>query len=169
MSETFDAVGGFALQEVEEERAKAWEMLPGEPAEQYDLFRRYLMQGAKRKMTAVARSEGVTTSVSTLHRYARRWRWRERAAYWDRQLAKRLDEVMFQHEYETGMRNLKKIDAEVDKLAERIRAANMAEIDKAMALSMFIQNMDLFLKAMEMETKLLGLGHRESCPWCNGR
>ena len=34
---------------------------------------------------------------------------------------------------------------------------------------MFSQNMDLFLKAIELETKLLRLGRKESCPWCNGR
>ena len=167
MNGRYDKAGERDLQDVEEESPRAWDMLPGEPSEQYDLFRRYLMQRPRRKMTEVARSEGVTVNVNSLHRYARRWRWRERAMVWDRRLARRLDDVMFQHEYETRMRNLKKIDSEVEQLVESIRAANAADMSEGMARSMLSQNMELFLRAMEMETKLLGLGHRESCPWCN--
>ena len=69
-----------ALQEIEEDMRQPWDRLPSEPEEQYDLFQRFLLQGPKRKVTKVARMEGVTKHLGTLYRYSRSWRWTERAA-----------------------------------------------------------------------------------------
>lgn len=161
--------GEHDLLDVEDETPRAWDILPGEPSEQYDLFRLYLMQRPRRKMTVVARSKGVTAKMTALHSYARKWRWRERAMIWDRHLARRLDAVMFQHTYETQKRNLKKINAAVDTLVANIEAANVGEMSQAMARSMYGQNLTLLMKTLEMEGSLLRLGSRKSCPWCMGR
>lgn len=155
-----------ALQEIEEDIRQAWDRLPSEPIEQYDLFLRYLRQGPKRKVTKVARMEGVTQHVGTLYRYARSWRWKERAAFWDRVRARRMDDAMFWIEYETRVRNLEKIDAAVDKLMDNVEAAHIDNISPEMALMRLGQNMNLLSRAMNMEDRLLRLARRDYCPFC---
>lgn len=158
-----------ALQEIEEDIRQAWDRLPSEPIEQYELFLRYLRQGPKRKVTEVARMEGVTQHIGTLYRYSRSWRWTERAAIWDREWARRMDDALFWHEYEARVRNLEKLDAAVDKLVENIEAAHIENISQEKALMRLGQNMNLLSRAMRMEERLLRLGTRELCPFCRER
>lgn len=157
------------LQEIEEDIKQAWDRLPKESIEQYDLFLRFLRQGPKRKITKVARMEGVTKHAGTLRRYARRWRWTERAAYWDRDRTRRMDEIMFWKEYEIRVRNLEKLDDAVDKLVENIRAAHVENISPEAAVMRLGRNMDLLTSAMRMEERLLRLARRELCPFCRMR
>ena len=158
-----------ALQEIEEDMKQPWDRLPSEPEEQYDLFQRFLLQGPKRKVTKVARMEGVTQHLGTLYRYSRSWRWTERAAIWDRDRARRMDDAMFWIEYEMRVRNLEKLDAAVDKLVENMEAAHIENISQEKALLRMGQNMNLLSRAMRMEERLLRLGRRELCPFCRKR
>lgn len=158
-----------ALQEIEEDLKQAWDRLPSEPEEQYELFQRFLQQGPKHKVTKVARMEGVTQHVGTLYRYARSWRWKERAAYWDRDRARRIDDVMFWIEYETRVRNLEKLDAAVDKLVGNIEAAHIEDISQEKARIRMGQNTNLLFKAMKTEERLLNLARRDHCPFCRMR
>lgn len=158
-----------ALQEIEEDIKQAWDRLPSEPEEQYELFQRFLQQGPKRKVTKVTRMEGVTQHLGTLYRYSRRWRWKERAAYWDRDRARRIDDVMFWIEYETRVRNLEKLDAAVDKLVGNIEAAHIEDISQEKALIRMGQNANLLFRAMKMEERLLNLARRDHCPFCRMR
>ena len=169
MAERSDRTREEALQEIEEDMRQAWDRLPGEPAEQYDLFQRFLVQGPKRKVTKVARMEGVTKHLGTLYRYSRSWRWTERAAYWDRDRARRIDDIMFWQEYEVRVSNLEKLDAAVDKLVENIRAAYVENISPQTALIRMGQNANLLLRAMRMEERLLRLARRDYCPFCRMR
>ena len=158
-----------ALQEIEEDMRQPWDRLPSEPVEQYDLFQRFLLQGPKRKVTKVARMEGVTKHLGTLYRYSRSWRWTERAAIWDRDRTRRMDEAMFWIEYETRVSNLEKLDAAVDKLVENVEAAHIENISREKALIRMGQNMNLLFRAMKMEERLLRLARRDYCPFCRMR
>ena len=158
-----------ALQEIEEDMRQPWDRLPSEPEEQYDLFQRFLLQGPKRKVTKVARMEGVTKHLGTLYRYSRSWRWTERAAIWDRDRTRRMDDAMFWIEYETRVSNLEKLDAAVDKLVENIEAAHIGNISQEKALIRMGQNMNLLFRAMKMEERLLRLARRDYCPFCRKR
>ncbi|MDE0070575.1 MAG: hypothetical protein OXO48_12735 [Caldilineaceae bacterium] len=157
------------LRASEKEERRAWDQLPNEPTKEHDLFQRFLVQGPKRKVTKVARMEDVTENVGTLYRYSRRWRWKERAAYWDRDRARRIDDVMFWHEYETRLRNLEKLEAAVVKLLDNIHAAHVDKISREMALSMLGRNTALLNRVMQMEERLLRLGRRDFCPFCRMR
>ena len=169
MAEKSDRTLEEALQEMEEDMRQPWDRLPSEPAEQYDLFQRFLLQGPKRKVTKVARMEGVTQHLGTLYRFSRSWRWKERAAYWDRDRARRMEDIMFWHEYETRVRNLEKLDAAVDKLVENVEAAHIKDISRERALMRLGQNMNILVKAAKMEDRLLRLARRDYCPFCRMR
>ena len=169
MAERNDMTREEALQEIEEDMKQPWDRLPSEPEEQYDLFQRFLLQGPKRKVTKVTRMEGVTQHLGTLYRYSRRWRWKERAAYWDRDRARRMDDAMFWIEYETRVRNLEKLDAAVDKLVENVEAAHIENISREKALMRLGPNMDILSRAMNMEERLLRLARRDHCPFCRMR
>ncbi len=169
MAERNDRTREEALQEIEEDMRQPWDRLPSEPIEQYALFRRFLLQGPGRKVTNVARMAGVTQHRGTLYRYSRNWRWTERAAIWDRDWARRMDDAMFCHEYEARVRNLEKLDAAVEKLVENIEAAHIEDISQEKALMRLGQNMNLLSRAMRMEERLLRLGTRELCPFCRER
>ena len=158
-----------ALQEIEEDMKQPWDRLPSEPEEQYDLFQRFLLQGPKRKVTKVARMAGVTQHLGTLYRYSRSWRWTERAAIWDRDRTRRMDDALFWVEYETRVRNLEKLEAAVEKLVENMEAAYVEDIARETALIRMGQNMNLLSRAMRMEERLLRLGRRELCPFCRER
>ncbi len=169
MAEKNDRTPEEALQEIEEDMKQPWDRLSSEPEEQYDLFQRFLLQGPKRKVTKVTRMEGVTQHLGTLYRYSRRWRWKERAAYWDRDRARRMDDAMFWIEYETRVRNLEKLDAAVDKLVENVEAAHIENISREKALMRLGPNMNILSKAMNMEERLLRLARRDHCPFCRMR
>ena len=169
MAEIDDRVREAELREIERATRRAWDRRPSEPEEQYDLFQRFLLQGPGRKIAKVARMEGVMRNLGTLYRYARRWRWTERAAYWDRDRAKRMDEVMFRQEYKAKVRNLEKLGAAVDKLVDKIEAALAETGPSGMGLSMLEKNADLLLKSLEMERRVLNVGRKSSCPFCEGR
>ena len=169
MAEKSDRTPEEALQEIEEDMKQPWDRLPSEPEEQYDLFQRFLLQGPKRKVTKVTRMEGVTQHLGTLYRFSRRWRWKERAAYWDRDRARRMDDAMFWIEYETRVRNLEKLDAAVDKLVENVEAAHIENISREKALMRLGPNMDILSRAMNMEERLLRLARRDHCPFCRMR
>ena len=158
-----------ALQEIEEDMKEPWDRLPSEPEEQYDLFQRFLLQGPKRKVTKVARMEGVTQHLGTLYRYSRSWRWTERAAIWDRDRTRRMDDALFWVEYETRVRNLEKLEAAVEKVVENMEAAYVEDISQETALIRMGQNMTLLSRAMRLEERLLRLGRRELCPFCRER
>ncbi len=158
-----------ALQEIEEDMKQPWDRLPSEPEEQYDLFQRFLLQGPKRKVTKVARMEGVTQHLGTLYRYSRSWRWTERAAIWDRDRTRRMDDALFWVEYETRVRNLEKLEAAVEKVVENMEAAYVEDISRETALIRMGQNMTLLSRAMRLEERLLRLGRRELCPFCRER
>lgn len=157
------------LQEIEEDMKQAWDSRPDEPIEQYDLFLRFLRQGPKRKVTLVARMEGVTKHVGTLYRYSRKWRWTERAAYWDRDRTRRMDDIMFWKEYETRVSNLEKLDDAVDKLVDNIRAAHTENMSPEAARMRLDGNMDLFSRVLRMEERLLRLARRDYCHFCRMR
>lgn len=169
MVETEDRSRFEELQEIEKDIKQAWDRLPSEPIEQYVLFLRFLRLGPKRKVTKVARMEEVTAHIGTLYRYSRKWRWTERAAYWDRDRARRMDDIMFWREYEIRVRNLEKLDDAVDKLVDNIRAAHVKDISPEVAVMRMGRNMDLLTSAMRMEERLLRLGRRELCPFCRMR
>jgi hypothetical protein len=169
MAERNDLTREEELQEIEEDMKQPWDRLPSEPEEQYDLFQRFLLQGPKRKVTKVTRMEGVTQHLGTLYRYSRSWRWKERAAYWDRDRARRIDEAMFWIEYETRVRNLEKLDAAVDKLVENVEAAHIENISREKALMRLGPNMNILSRAMNMEERLLRLARRDHCPFCRMR
>lgn len=169
MAEKSDRTPEEALQEIEEDMKQPWDRLPSEPEEQYDLFQRFLLQGPKRKVTKVTRMEGVTQHLGTLYRFSRRWRWKERAAYWDRDRARRMDDAMFWIEYETRVRNLEKLDAAVDKLVENVEAAHIENISREKALMRLGPNMNILSRAMNMEERLLRLARRDHCPFCRMR
>ena len=158
-----------ALQEIEEDMRQAWDRLPDESIKQYDLFLRFLRQGPKRKIAKVARMEGVTKHAGTLRRYSRKWRWTERAAYWDRDRTRRMDDIMFWKEYEIRVRNLEKLDDAVDKLVDNMRAAHVEDMSPEAARMRLGRNMDLFFRAMRMEEKLLRLARRDYCHFCRLR
>ena len=158
-----------ALQEIEEDMKQPWDRLPSEPEEQYDLFQRFLLQGPKRKVTKVARMAGVTQHLGTLYRYSRSWRWTERAAIWDRDRTRRMDDALFWVEYETRVRNLEKFEAAVEKVVENMEAAYVEDISQETALIRMGQNMTLLSRAMRLEERLLRLGRRELCPFCRER
>ena len=169
MAERNDRTREEALQEIEEDMKQPWDRLPSEPEEQYDLFQRFLLQGPKRKVTKVTRMEGVTQHLGTLYRFSRRWRWKERDAYWDRDRARRMDDAMFWIEYETRVRNLEKLDAAVDKLVENVEAAHIENISREKALMRLGPNMNILSRAMNMEERLLRLARRDHCPFCRMR
>lgn len=169
MAERNDLTREEELQEIEEDMKQPWDRLPSEPEEQYDLFQRFLLQGPKRKVTKVTRMEGVTQHLGTLYRYSRSWRWKERAAIWDRDRARRIDEAMFWIEYETRVRNLEKLDAAVDKLVENVEAAHIENISREKALMRLGPNMNILSRAMNMEERLLRLARRDHCPFCRMR
>ena len=169
MVERNDLTREEELQEIEEDMKQPWDRLPSEPEEQYDLFQRFLLQGPKRKVTKVTRMAGVTQHLGTLYRFSRRWRWKERAAYWDRDRARRMDDAMFWHEYETRVRNLEKLEAAVDKLVGNIEAAHIEDISQEKALIRMGPNANLLFKAMKMEERLLNLARRDHCPFCRMR
>ena len=169
MAERNDLTREEELQEIEEDMKQPWDRLPSEPEEQYDLFQRFLLQGPKRKVTKVTRMAGVTQHLGTLYRFSRRWRWKERAAYWDRDRARRIDEAMFWIEYETRVRNLEKLDAAVDKLVENVEAAHIENISREKALMRLGPNMNILSRAMNMEERLLRLARRDHCPFCRMR
>lgn len=169
MAERNDRTRLEALQEIEEDMRQAWDRLPSEPAEQYDLFQRFLRLGPKRKVTKVARMEGVTAHIGTLYRYSRSWRWKERAAIWDRDRTRRMDDAMFWKEYEMRVHNLEKLDDAVEKLVESMEAAHIENISREVAVMRMGRNMDLLTSAMRMEERLLRLGRRELCPFCRKR
>ena len=169
MSDFDDREREAELRAQEKAERQPWDRLPHEPAEAYDLFLRYLLQGPSRKVTKAARMEGVTKHVGTLYRYSRKWRWKERAAYWDRDRARRFDDVMFWHERDARLRNLEKLDAAVDKLVENIEAAHIENMPQAMARRRLGQTTTLLYRFNEMEERLLRLGRREFCPYCRLR
>ena len=169
MSEIDDRELEAEVRALEKAERQPWDRLPNEPAEEYDLFLRFLLQGPGRKVTKAARMEGVTKHVGTLYRYSRKWRWKERAAYWDRDRSRRLDDAMFWHEYDARIRNLEKLDAAVDKLVGNIQAAHIESMPQAMARRRLGQNTTLLSRFMEMEERLMRLGRREFCPYCRMR
>ena len=106
---------------------KPWDRQPGEPADCYYWFQVYLAQSIPRKVAQVAKLIGTNSERTYLSKIARKWRWKERAIWFD---AHKAQQIVNQAKVREQLLLDKIFEAQFQGLRDTTQAIENAELDR---------------------------------------